>query len=93
MTEPNLFLHFVNDIIRSSSDVKLILFADDTAVFGSGNCLYKIVNFTNEALRKAKSWLEINRFTLNEDKTHFFWFSIASNVPIQLLTPCVWRLL
>ena len=65
---------FINDIVRSSSDLKFILFADDTTVFASGNCLTNLVTLTNDALRKIKLWLERNRLTLNENKTQFVVF-------------------
>ena len=71
---PMLFLLFINDIVKSSSDMKFILFADDTTVFASGKCLTNLVALTNEALRKIKLWLERNRLTLNENKTQFVVF-------------------
>ena len=73
---PMLFLLFINDIVRSLSDLKFILFADDTLVFASGKYLTNGVTHTNEALRKIKLWLGRNRLTLNESspcKHRIFW--------------------
>ena len=69
-----LFLHFMIDILKDSSHMKFILFADDTTVFASGKCLSYLVTHTNEALRKIKLWLERNVLTLNENKTQLVVF-------------------
>ena len=69
-----LFLFFINDIVKNSSDMKFILFEDDTTVFASGKCLTNLIAITNEALRKIKLLLERNRLTSNENKTPFVVF-------------------
>ena len=68
---PVLFFLFKIDLVRSSSEVKSILFADDTSVFTAGNCLTNLVTHTNEALRKINLRLERNSLTLNENETQF----------------------
>ena len=69
-----LFLLFINNIVKSLSDKKLIYFADDTTVLASGKCLTRLVTLRNEALRKIKLWSERNSLTLNENKTQFVVF-------------------
>ena len=77
---PMLLLLFMNDIVRNTSDLKLIFLADDTTVLASGNCLTNLVTLTNEAVRKIKLWLERNRLTLNENKTQFVAFHFKQRV-------------
>ena len=59
MIGPTLFLNFIKDKVRRFSDVKFILFADDTTVFALGSCLNNLVNLINEAIHKVETWLEI----------------------------------
>ena len=61
-------------VVRSSSDVKFILFADHSSMFASVNCLTNFVTLTNEALRMIKLCLERNHLTLKENKTQFLVF-------------------
>ena len=71
---PMLFHLFINDIVKSSSDIKFILFSDDTTVFASVKCLIIFVTLANEALCNIKLWLERSRLTLNENKAQFVGF-------------------
>ena len=67
---PLLFLLYVNDIVNVSDNIFRILFADDTNVSIDGSNL----NNMNKELCKLVLWLNINKCSLNIDKTHFMIF-------------------
>ena len=60
---PLLFLLFINDLAATSSKLQYILYADDTNIFSSENCIM------NDELLKIKNWCIANRLILNQDKT------------------------
>ena len=63
-----------NDKLRNSSDVKIILFADNTTMFASGICLNILVTLTNKSSRMVKLRFEKNCLTSCEDETQFVVF-------------------
>ena len=66
---PLLFLIYVNDISNCSSLLKLILFADDTSLFSSGEDLTKLIRIVNQELSVIATWLKSNKLSLNLKKT------------------------
>ena len=66
---PLLFLIYINDLAYVSNELYLILFADDTNVFISGNNLKSIVSKMNNELQIVVEWLQSNRLSLNINKT------------------------
>ena len=65
---PLIFIIYINDLTLETSDIKSILYADDTVLYT------KNVPKTNETkinviLQKTASWLNRNRLTLNVEKT------------------------
>ena len=71
---PLLFLLYVNDIVNISTILFPILFADDTNIFVNGKSLTDIANTLNNELSKLVMWLNVNKLSLNIDKTHFMIF-------------------
>ena len=72
---PQLFILYVNDICNVSNILDLIMFADDTNLFGTGDnieCLSKIVS---SELSKINRWFAVNRLSLNVSKTNYMVFS------------------
>ena len=68
---PILFLLYVNDIPNISDSFSPILFADDlTLNFTCENENYLVEN-CNREIDKLVSWTQINRLTINYDKTFF----------------------
>ena len=61
---PILFLLYINDLPNVSS-LKTLLFADDTALFASGNNSSSVEKVVNEELKKIENWLLKNKLTLN----------------------------
>ena len=73
---PLLFLLYVNDLVYVSKLVFLLLFADDTNLFVQGKSLNQLINIMNEELKNIVEWLNINRLSLNINKTNFMVFSL-----------------
>ena len=70
---PVLFLLYINDLPNVSS-LKTLLFADDTALFASGNNSSSVEKVVNEELKKIENWLLKNKLTLNTQKSSTIMF-------------------
>ena len=62
---PLLFLIYINDIVRCSEILSVILFADDTNLFLSHKNLVYLQDTMNCELEKVATWLSANKLTLN----------------------------
>ena len=71
---PLLFIIYVNDIVNAVKDIKIRLFADDTALFIHGKDVEMIYNKMKDALIRLRDWFESNRLTLHLDKTCYSIF-------------------
>ena len=71
---PLLFLLYVNDMVTVSSIANLIMFADDTNLFFSGNDIDPLVKSVNLELDKITDWFKANKRSLNIKRTHFILF-------------------
>lgn len=74
-----LFLLYVNDIVKSIVHSKLALFADDTLIYISGKNVQDAVNKLNEDLSRVNAWLNVNKLKLNIDKTKFMVINSRKN--------------
>ena len=72
---PLLFLLYINDITNVSKLLLPIIFADDTNIFLSGKCIKETIEIMNIEIGKINEWLQVNRLSLNIEKTHFMIFS------------------
>jgi len=54
-----------------SSKLKFILFADETNAFLSHNSLDKLFEIMNAELQKIAEWFNVNKLSLNSDKTNY----------------------
>ena len=72
---PLLFILYINDICNVSNLLKLILFADDTNLFRSGDNLEKLSREISVELSKLNVWFKVNKLSLNVAKTNFIVFS------------------
>ena len=68
---PLLFLLYVNDMAYVSNLLFSILFADDTNVFISGKNIENLTQIMNNELEKLAKWLQVNKLSLNVDKTFY----------------------
>ena len=62
---PLLFLLYINDIINSCSNSKLLLFADDTNVFLEHDNYDELINVAKTELDNISHWLLMNKLSLN----------------------------
>ncbi len=85
---PLLFLLYINDLVKSSTILKFVLFADDTTISHSGSNLHALSHIINTELNHVFKWLLTNKLSLNVDKTHYIIFAgnryIDNNVNILL---------
>ena len=79
---PLLFLLYINDLPNISKILDFFLFADDTNIFYKSKSLATLQKKLNKELRKLYLWLNINRLSLNIDKTNFIVFH-PYNKPIH----------
>ena len=68
---PLLFLVYINDIVRCSTKLNFLLFADDTTIYVSGQDLRELEDIVNSELVHVYNWINSNKLTLNVDKTHY----------------------
>ena len=71
---PLLFLIYINDLPNISDVLKFYLFADDTNIYYESNSLQILEKTINKELNKVYLWLNVNRLSLNIDKTNFIIF-------------------
>ena len=72
---PLLFILYINDIVKISKVIELILFADDTNIFMSDNRLDILNDGVNFELCKISTWFIIHELSLNAKKTNFMLFT------------------
>ena len=65
---------FLNDLPNISKILNFYLFADDTNIYYEPNPLIVLERTVNKELRKLHLWLNVNRLSLNIDKTNFIIF-------------------
>ena len=64
----------MNDISQVSSNSSLVLFADDTNIFFSGNNPHELQRTICNELRNFHCWFNDNKLSLNIDKTNYVVF-------------------
>ena len=70
------FLLYINELSNVSSLLHAILFADDTTFYVTGHDLTTISQVLNNELIKIQDWLNLNRLSLNINKTNFMVFRV-----------------
>ena len=68
---PLLFLIYINDLPNCLNQAKSCLFADDTNLSFSGQCINDIEHQVNEDLNNLNIWLFANKLSLNVTKTEY----------------------
>ena len=71
---PLLFLIYINGLPNVSEVLDFYLFADDTNIYYESKTLDDIEKTLNEELNKLFIWLNVNRLSLNIDKTNYIIF-------------------
>ena len=71
---PLLFLLHINDLPNISKVLDFYLFADDTSIYYESNSIQDLEKTINKELNKLYLWLNVNRLSLNIDKTNYIIF-------------------
>ena len=79
---PLLFLLYINDLPNISKKLNFYLFADDTHIYHECKSIQELEKVTNKELKKLSFWLNINRLSLNIDKTNYMIFH-PYNKPVK----------
>jgi len=83
---PKLFILYINDISKVSKILNFVLIADDTNIFCTGDNLQQLLAEINLELCQLKIWFDINKLSLNLDKTKFMLFgNCKSKKNLQIL--------
>ena len=80
---PLFFSVLINDIVKSSSKLSFLMYADDTTIY------FNLEDFPalnreqeiNKELEKLNLWFKLNKLTLNVDKTKCIFFHKRRAVP------------
>ena len=72
---PLLFIIFINDITKCIRNSKIILYADDTAIFFAHNSISTILSTLQSELNSLSEWFRNNDLILNIKKTKAMLFS------------------
>jgi hypothetical protein len=75
---PLLFILYMNDFSKASTKCTSLLFADDTNIFMSGKNLNDLIKNMNNEISKIVKWLNINKLSLNIEKTNYMIFRSPS---------------
>jgi hypothetical protein len=71
---PTLFLLYVNDIFLITSNVKCVLYADDTTLIFSANDVNILFSCANVLFKQYSDWFSSNLLAINTDKTNYMIF-------------------
>ena len=82
------FSVLINDIVKSSSKLSFLMYADDTTMY------FNLEDFPalnreqdmNKELEKLNLWFKLNKLTLNVDKTKCMFFHKRRAVPSIILS-------
>ena len=77
---PLLFLLYINDLPHCLSKTKPRLFADDTNLTASANCMTDLEAAVNSDLENLRKWLIANKLRLNVAKTEFILIGSKSMI-------------
>jgi len=75
---PILFLIYINDMAKIPLIGKVVLFADDAAIFYNGSKIEDLQMAMQTDLDLLNSWFRLNKLTCNIDKTQSMYFSKPS---------------
>jgi exonuclease III len=71
---PLLFTLYINDLPKALTQTKVVLYADDTAIFYASKDIHEIQKALTDDLFRAQTWLDENKLTLNASKTKTMLF-------------------
>ncbi len=77
-----LFITYVNDLEKSMTYMKAIMFADDTTAHVASFSLPDLLSNVNVDLNSLSTWLRTNKLSLNVSKTKYMIFSTKELGPM-----------
>ena len=72
---PKLFIIYINDLGKAIEKLNFVQFADDTTLYSSGKDLNLLLETVEKELHYLKVWFDINKLSLNIEKTKIMLFS------------------
>ena len=84
---PLLFILFINDLPKSSTLFKYVLFADDSTLSCSipQSDPDRTASLINNELSNVNNWLNANKICLNGDKTKYIIFSYKKSIELPTI--------
>ena len=82
---PLLFLLYINNIYKCSSEFTFYLFADDTSIIYANNNLRTLESTVNSELAKVSEWLKANKLTLNIKNLTALFFVLVKRLCLLFL--------
>lgn len=79
---PFLFNIYINDIVNISSNVKFIIYADDTNIFLTGKSVNELITHANLLLIRLEKWTRENGLKINVAKTKAMVFHAKNKAEI-----------
>ena len=68
---PLFFILYINYIVKVSTVLNPVLFADDTSLFHAHTDFDTLIKEINEELPKITTWFHTNKLSLNKKKIKF----------------------
>lgn len=81
---PTIFLIYINDLKNCQFKGHFNLYADDTVIYNSNANLSLLCQEMNEDLITFSKWAQLNRLTVNIDKTKFMVINSNRRVNLNL---------
>jgi len=81
---PVLFLVMINDLVVPDAEVRLSIFADDTALWINGSNITILNKQLQRAIDEIYSWCSAWGFKISESETQCILFSYKRNVDVTL---------
>ena len=75
---PLLFLVYINDIVNSSRIASFLLYADDTTTVYFDSDINNLFMTVNREMLNILNWCNLNKISLNLNKTKYIFFSKKS---------------
>ena len=81
---PLLLLIYVNDLPNVSDMIFTVMSADDTSMFVNGENQSTLETQLNSELKHVSTWLQVNKLSLNVDKSCFIVFKAVKKSYLEV---------
>ena len=68
------FIIYIIDLVKCANEVEFAIYADDTNLFTTGDCMKQNIENINRGLALIHKWMLANKLTLNINKSKFMMF-------------------